>query len=351
MNHPFATFDTITIDAELARAGLSNAALPVSVLPIAAARPAAHRSTPLLARLPRLATLAPPTATPVASATQQPAHRERIDAPAVRPVGTHTISTYASAAAPVEQAWPAEPLRPATRPATAPPIAATPTTAVAPLAVATTRRRDDMTELLLGWERAITPYSRWIALAAVVAALGLTAALLRGGPSAPAGDAPNVSPRAAVATPGDSAETSIANRGFVSAAAAAPWPASSPKPLPKTGSLATLGAPRVLPAASAASAESSRSAASALGPIAAPPRAVLAQRVLAPESPLAAPTATDARSLRVAQAPVATTYPTTSSFSPSGTVSPTIQYPTTSSSPFVSPSAEAGPSDSGTSLR
>jgi hypothetical protein len=197
-------------------------------------------------------------------------------------VGTFAIDTQSAVA-----------MAPGTRGAEPATISALP---VAPDAKSATRSapRDEMTELLLGWDAAIAPYVRWIVLAALFAALGLTLVLLRGGDSSSLGDAPAISPRAAIASPAEIAAPSAPQAGIVSAAAA-PWGATTTKPMPTTGELASIAGERPTSAT-----VEGRPLRVALGPIAAPPRAVLEQRVL---EPLATKLGAEPTAARVANLP------------------------------------------------
>jgi hypothetical protein len=264
MNLTYATFDTLTIDAEMARGGLAGPLqAPLAPMPRPTTPPSAPHAAPLLARLPRL------TAAP----TQPAPLRERVDAPATRLVGTHAAATQTFA---IDTHVAATDAIATIHRAASPSIEAL---AAAPATTTTTTQRpaprDEMTELLLGWDAAVAPYARWIVLAALFAALGLTLVLLRGGDGSSLGDTPSISPRAAVASPGELAAPSAPEAGIVSAAAA-PWGASASSPMPTTGRLASIAD------GSRATAGDRRPLHVALGPVAAPPKAVLEQRVLEP---------------------------------------------------------------------
>jgi len=97
---------------------------------------------------------------------------------------------------------------------------------------------DPWSAWLLNLESAITPYSRIIVLAAVIAAMGLTIVLLRGGPTPT--ESPSLSPQLSADGGGDSL---VATEMFATPAiaTASMWPTSTP-PSP-TGELLPLGAP------------------------------------------------------------------------------------------------------------
>lgn len=241
MNEPFITYDTLTIGADLDPAGEP------------AAGPSGGGQLPsILARLPRVP-IAPP----------QPRVRKRFDDAESSNPTTHLLDELDPPAAPAGAAtsrtpewdpaatirfdtvapYPVEPEAPAAPPtrrveapeparATVPfePISQTPTPAAAintPPQAETLE--DPWSAWLLNLEATIQPYSRWIALAAVVAALGLTIVLLRGGggPIDPPEAAPQVSTEVAGSNLADTSTGS-----FEPVADATPWLTSEPAPAP-----------------------------------------------------------------------------------------------------------------------
>ncbi|MEQ8850081.1 hypothetical protein [Botrimarina sp.] len=181
MTEPYVSFDTLTVGAEYDAA-------------VRSAGPAAAGAAPVLARLPRVEPQ--PKAPPI----------HRCDDPEPEPPASHLgVPPQPAAAPPADTAAannkfasiridagapPTADGAPA-QPSAAPPIAASPTLSQPAESVEASQAAGGW---LLDLEATIQPYSRWIALAAVIAALGLTAVLLQSGPEpviAPAG-APQV---------------------------------------------------------------------------------------------------------------------------------------------------------------
>lgn len=240
MNDPFVTFDTLTIGTDLEGTADTN--------PAPEERP---KLASILARLPRVP-LTPPKpkvrqrfddaepAIPTAHLLDESQPPEAMPSPeGLRtPLGDptatiriDTVTPYqypgeAPAAKPAEAKQPAPIFEePATVPFTPKPVAKPEAVAANPVAATIVEDpiEDPWSAWLLNLEATIQPYSRWIALAAVIAALGLTIVLLRGGGGATSTSetAPQVST--------DSLDQTLANSDLSPESEATPW-LTTPEP-------------------------------------------------------------------------------------------------------------------------
>lgn len=282
MNDPFITYDTLTIGSELD--GQAHAD------PIPSEKP---KLPSILARLPRIP-LDPPRpkvrqrfddpepAIPMAHlAEEDPVAASEAASPSWQPaLGDPTATIRIDTITPAVFDTPAaEPQRePATPPSASMP--ATPATIpfvqpaefAPPPAEEHEALDDEWTTWLLNLEATIQPYSRWIALAAVIAALGLTVVLLRGG-GAPL-DATETAPQVSTEATNQVLAGEPTWEQDPAEVEAAPW--LTPQP-PTTEPTADLGPLRQPP-----------TAAVAVGPVSAPTppgRATLTGEVFPSETP------------------------------------------------------------------
>lgn len=193
MDEAYAVFDTLSVGADF----------NVTPDPGPKKEPPASTSevAPVIARVGHVSTAAEaaPAVPPAAPAPVEPApaKRSRIDA---RGTDTHPHTwavrdaaepTTVAATSTIEGVN----LRIDTPESSAASIATDPAT------VESTSLEDEtFAETLLQLDAIIAPYARWIALAAVIAAIGLTLVLLRGEPQAPVSDAPGATVNQASST-------------------------------------------------------------------------------------------------------------------------------------------------------
>lgn len=220
MTDPYVSFDTFTVGAEV------NAP---------AAEPAPRPS--LLARLPRVAPAPPkPKRIQRFDEAEPTAHGLHVFdsgdglayagpatalAPRRAPLGDPTATIRIDTVTPTTfEDQPARATRPAPRP--------TPSKLSSPTPVSSLEAEDPWAAWLVNLEAAIVPYSRVIVLAAVIAAMGLTLVLLRGG--RPQTDDSSAAPQVSAETPVDAlaTEASVAPP-FSTEQAPLVWP-TAPQP-------------------------------------------------------------------------------------------------------------------------